>query len=43
MDLAVEVLGEDYELREALKDHIRDTLEAALGFTRDDDSDSSAP
>lgn len=35
-ELSIEILKEDKELREALKDHVRGSLEAGLGFTQDD-------
>ena len=42
MELAMEVLKEDQELRRALKDHVRGSLEAGLGFTHDEDPETPA-
>lgn len=44
MELTREVLKEDQELREALKNHVRQALEGSLGLTHDEDpEDPEAP
>jgi hypothetical protein len=42
MELAMEILKEDQELREALKGHVRKSLEEGLGFTHDEGPEAPA-